>query len=178
MNCYFKFKYLLKWLVISEESFHQNAKISSTPLVSKYRTTAQDLFREPVVPKIMPDVSNLKSHSRYAASKVGRSEPNLSQRLQPMSKGIGFSTRANSMSNRNTGMALNNQLIHSKVPSDSRLLAKNGLRLAQNPNTTQTLGRVMSPPPPSQSQQLLNRKVSQMWITFDLMQWFVIKSLI
>ena len=141
--------------------------IASTPLVSKpYRTTAQEVFREPVVPKIMPDVSNLKSHSRYGQSKIGRSEPNLTQRLQPLgSNRLGFNQRTNQlMSNRTLAMTANSTLVHSKSPSDSRLLVRNGLRLPQNHNQAQLLGRETSPTPPQSQQQML-KKVIHIWLS-------------
>ena len=135
---------------------------TSTPLVPKYRNLnlTQEINREPIVPKIMPDVSNLRTNSSYSKSKIGKSEPNLSQRLQPMYKGLGYnSTKTSHLpANRAMGNPLSNNFLQAKVPSDSRLLVKNGLKLPQN--QTQNVGRMTSPPP-SQSQQqlLLNRKV-------------------
>ena len=131
---------------------------SSTPLVPKNRTILQQSIRQPIGSKIMPDVSNLREHSSYGGSKIGRSEPNLSRRLQPMAKGVAYNpSKGNPMANRMQQNSSNRTFLESKTPSDSRLMVRNGLGF-QNHNQMQTVGRNTSPPP-SQSQQLLNRKV-------------------
>lgn len=109
-----------------------------------------------VVPKIMPNVSNLRAHS-YGQSKIGRSEPNLSKRFQTFNKAMGSNLlkSTNQYGIRNSDN--NTTFMESKMPSDSRLMVKNSI--ARQPlHQTHTLGRMMSPPP-SQSQQQLVGKV-------------------
>ncbi|CAG2184162.1 unnamed protein product, partial [Oppiella nova] len=62
------------------------------------------------------------------------------------------------MANRMQQNSSNRTFLESKTPSDSRLMVRNGLGF-QNHNLMQTVGRNTSPPP-SQSQQILNRKVA------------------
>lgn len=135
---------------------------TSTPLVSQTGhnvTFAQhEMTRGSVAPKIMPNFSNLRAHSTYGHSKIGRSEPNLSKRLQPLNKGIpNNSSKTNHFGARNNASSL----IQSKMPSDSGLVVRNGLirQPFRHQTQTQTLGRMTSPPP-SQSQQQLVGKVS------------------
>ncbi|CAG2102265.1 unnamed protein product [Medioppia subpectinata] len=135
---------------------------SSTPLVPKNRSINynQQSIRQPIGQKIMPDVSNLKSHSSYGGSKIGKSEPNLSRRLQPMTRPMAYNnaSKMNPMGSRPPQPNPSRSFLESKAPSDSRLTVRNGLGF-QNHNHMQTVGRNTSPPP-SQSQLILNRKVA------------------
>ncbi|XP_054154230.1 uncharacterized protein LOC128952710 isoform X2 [Oppia nitens] len=156
-------QYYDETMLSPEDSFRKQTSYTSTPLVNNRNLNYNSsVNRQPMVSKIMPDISNLKAHSGYGVSKVGRSEPNLTRRLQPLGRGMAYnSTNNRYASNRTTENNTSNRplFLESKTPSDSRLIVRpNGLRPPNHNLMTTNMRRDLSPPS-IQCQQLLNRKI-------------------
>jgi hypothetical protein len=108
------------------------------------------------MPKIMPNVSNLRAHS-YGESKIGRSEPNLSKRFQTYNKAMGNHILKSNNPYGIRSSDNNSTFMESKMPSDSRLVVKNSITRQPLHHQMHNLGRMMSPPPSQTQLQLVGK---------------------